>query len=199
MLLLALLSTLAVFSCGVAARPSPTPSKVSTARGGGIAWAGTIDSVTFRVYTDNNGAPINRCQTTWHSTVAFTVTGGVVAGQGTSSLVGTASCAPIAGPVVSQWKIEKFGIAGTQQDQSFHLILTYRSGGGGLAELGGETLLYILTPCQASYKPREFVIAMQNSDSAVASADADITIMCGGGAADQFSNHSRISLQVAKP
>lgn len=192
----ALLSTLALFSCGVAG--SPTPGTASTARGAGTAWAGTIDSVTFRVYTDNKGAPVNRCQSTWHSAVAFTVTGGIVVGQGTSSLVGKATCAPIAGPASSQWKSEKFGIAGTQQGQSFHVVLHFRSGGGGLAELGGESLLYTLAPCQAPLKPREVVISMQNSESAVGSDDADVTLMCGGGAADQFSNHSKLALQVVK-
>ena len=187
----ALLSSLALFSCGVAEGPSP-------ASGGATAWAGTIDSVTFRVYTDNKGAPVNRCQSTWHSAAAFTVTAGMVVGQGTSSLVGKATCAPIAGPASSQWNSEMFGIAGTQQGQSFQLVLNFRSGGGGLAELGGESLLYTLTPCQAPIKPREFAISMQNSESAVGSADADVTLMCGGGAADQFSNHSRLSLQVVK-
>jgi hypothetical protein len=159
---------------------------------------GTIDSVTFRVYTDNHGKPGNRCQTTWHSTVALTVTAGVVVGQGTSKLLGKGTCAPIAGSETTQFTSQKFGITGTQQGQSFHLFFAYRSGGGGLGEVGGESLLYTLSPCSVPIQPREIVISMQSADSAVGSADADITTTCGGGAADQFSNHSRISMQVVK-
>jgi hypothetical protein len=202
-----LLSSLALFSCAAVAQPSPTPSKASTARGegtggggggGGTAWVGTIDSVTFRVYTDNNGKPGNRCQSTWHSTVAFRVTARVVVGQGTSKLVGKGTCAPIAAAEATQFTNEKFGITGTQQGQSLHLFIAFRSGGGGMADLGGEALLNTLSPCSVPLVPREIVVSMQSADTAVGSADADITITCGGGAADQFSNHSRISLQVVK-
>jgi hypothetical protein len=194
LVLAALVPTIGLAACSPAAAPSPTPAQALT------GWKGTIDSDTFRVYTSNQGARVNRCQTSWHSDLSFTVTGGKVAGQGTSTLVGEASCSPIATGIAStQLHSETFAIGGTHQRQAFHLVLHHLSGGGGQAETGGEVLLYSLMPCQAQFAARELVIPIQAPDAAAGPADADVTLTCGGGAADQFSNHSRVSLRLIKP
>jgi hypothetical protein len=208
-LVVALLPTVALVACSLAngpgkassAREASSPGTPGPPTGGpaaGTNWMGTIDSDTFRAYTDNKGAVGNRCQTSWHSAVAFAVTSGKVAGHGTSTLVGKASCVPIADAGSLQETSETFDIGGTQQVQSFHLILSIVSGAGGQGESGGEVLLFTLTPCQQQFTPRELVVPIQGADVAAGPADADVTVTCGGGAADQFSNHSRISLRLVK-
>jgi hypothetical protein len=207
LVLVALLPAVALVACSLptgqgkasSAREAPSPGASGATAGtaAGTQWTGTIDSDTFRTYTDNKGTVRNRCQTSWHSALAFTVASGKVAGHGTSTLVGKASCAPVAAAASLQLNSETLDIGGTQQGQTFHLILSFVSGAGGQGgDFGGEALLFTLTPCQLPYSPRELVIPLQGTNAAAGPADADVTLTCGGGAADQFSNQSQISLHV---
>ena len=161
-------------------------------------WKATVESTTFRVYTDNQGAPGGRCDTTWHTDIDLAVTAGNVTGHGRATNR-TVSCSPSGGEEFQTAEMT-FGITGTLDGRQFQLTfsqLTYTQGARG--EIGGFVLLLSSTPCDLTPSPPQIVVPLTANDRAGGNVDLAGTMHCAGGAADRFSDANVFALEAISP